>query len=200
MAFFEINLIKDEVAQPAYRRLSRGVFLLYLACCGVALVIVSYRAAQTSADLFERHRETVAVEKMLAADHIKASEISQRVTTLCADLQQAAEKLECIEKLLNQRVVLAPILLGLVLPLPPEIHIANFEVDPKNNSLRFDLVVPIGPTNHVVHSHALMAAWNDDHNLMKQVRDIRLINTQKKNLGERTVFISHFEGVLRQKG
>ena len=197
MVYFEINLIKDEVAQPAYRRLLKVALLLYLGCCGVALVIVSYRSAQAVANLIERHRETVAVEKMLAADHIKATEIPRRVTALCNDLQQAVDKLACIEKLLNQRVILAPILLGLALPLPSEIHIASFEVDSKNNSLRFDLVVPIGTTNHTVHSGALMAAWNNDSNLMKRVRDIRLINTQKKQIGENMVFVSRFDGVLR---
>lgn len=200
MAYFAINLIRDSVTQPARRRWLRRALLLYFLCCGAALVIICYRGTQSIARLWEQRRMVERLEQPLLASAAPARDIPQYVKVLYGDLERTAGKLAHVDELLGQRILLVPILMGLISPLPRESSLATLEVDQKNGSLRFDLIMPINPMDHVTHSSLLLAAWNNDPHLTKRVQNIRLVTTQQKNIRGCNVFVARFEGNLRQKG
>jgi hypothetical protein len=200
MAYYEINLIKDSVTRASRRRLIRWILFVYILGCGAAVVAICYRGAQNLVALREQRDRVERLERHLLADTAAARDVPQSVKALYGDLASSAEKLARADAFLGQRIFVVPILLGLVAPLPSESALANLEVDQKNGSLRFDLIMPINPADHVTHSSLLLAAWNGDPHLVKRVQDIRLVTTQQKNIRGRKVFVAHFEGTLRSKG
>ena len=200
MAYFEINLIKDSVTPPQRRRLIRRALISYFLCCGAALVTICYRGTQSITALRAQRHMVELLEQPLLANAALARDVPQYVQALNGDLERAAEKLARIDELLEQRITLVPILLGLVAPLPQESSLASLEVDLKSSSMRFDLIMPINPTERVTHSSLVLAAWHNDPHLAKRVQNIRLVTTQRKYIRGRNVFVAHFEGTLRLKG
>lgn len=200
MAFYEINLIKAVVIQASRRRLIRWILLLYFLGCGAVVAAICYRGTQALAALREQQARVERLERHLLAGNASVSDVSQSVTTLYGNLERTAAKLARADEFLGQRIFIVPILLGLVAPLPPESTLANLAVDQKSGTLRFDLLMPINPSDQVTHSGLLMAAWNSDPHLTQRVQDIKLVTTQQRNIHGRKVFVAHFEGTLRQKG
>jgi hypothetical protein len=199
MASFEINLIKDAVMPRSRRKLVRWALLGYVLCCGAALVTVCYHGTQSIVKLSAQRSLVVRLEQPLLTNAASAHNIAQHVKTLYGDLERTAEKLARADEFLGQRIVLAPILLGLVTPLSPDSSLDNLVVDQKAGSVRLDLIMPIKPTNHAAQSSMLLAAWNNDPHLAKRVQNIRLVTSQQKNIRGRKVFVEHFEGTLRQQ-
>ena len=119
---------------------------------------------------------------------------------LDGDLRDCVGKLDQVRKVLERRVLLAHILSGLCLALPPEIYVMNLQWDRSGNKLQFDLVLPIDQPRRTVSSRDLMAAWNSDPRLASQVRELTLITTQREKVNGRTVFVSRFSAVLRGEG
>jgi hypothetical protein len=200
MAYYEINLIKDSVTRASRRRLIRWILCVYFLGCGAAVVAICYRGTQDLMALREQQDRVERLERHLLSDAAAARDVPQSVKALYGDLERTAEKLARADAFLGQRIFVVPILLGLVAPLPSESALASLEVDQKNGTLRFDLIMPINPTDHVTHSSLLLAAWNGDPHLVKRVQEIRLVTTQQKNIRGRKVFVAHFEGTLRSKG
>ena len=140
------------------------------------------------------------VEQTSRSSTTSASEITQQMDVLYKDLERTTEKLARIDELLRRRILFVPILIGVVAPLSPESSLATMEVDQKNGRVQFDLNMPINPTDNVNHSSLLLAAWNNDLRLTKQVQNIRLVTTQQKNIRGHNVFVARFEGTLPEKG
>ena len=200
MVYFSINLVKDSVPPRARRRLIRWTLLAYFLGCGAALVIVCYRGAQALVTLWGEQERVARMERPLLGLTAASRGVPPHVKAMCEDLERTGGKLAHADEFLGQRILLAPLLLGLVLPLPEDSTLASLEVDRQTGLVRFDLIMSINFTNQMTHSSFLMAAWTNDVHLAKGVQNIRLVTTQQKTIRGCKVFVAHFEGVLRQKG
>jgi len=200
MVYFAINLVKDSVIPRARRRLFRWTLFAYFLGCGAAMVVVCYRGAQALVTLRGEQERVERMERPLLGLTASARDVPQHVKAMCGDLERTGAKLAHADEVLGQRILLAPILLGLVLPLPEDSTLASLEVDRQTGLVRFDLIMSINFTNQMTHSSFLMAAWANDLHLAKRVQNIRLVTTQQKTVRGCKVFVAHFEGALRQKG
>lgn len=200
MVNFAINLVKDSVIPHARRRLFRWTLFAYFLGCGAVLVAVCYRGTQALVTLREEQHRVERLERPVLGSAAPTSDVPQHVTAMCGELARTAEKLARVDEFLGQRILLVPLLLGLVMPLPEDSTLSALEVDQQTGLMRFDLIMSIDPTNEVTHSSLLMAAWTNDLHLAKQVQNIRLVTSQQKNIRGRKVFVTHFEGTLRHKG
>lgn len=200
MVNFAINLVKDSVIPHARRRLFRWTLFAYFLGCGAVLVAVCYRGTQALVTLREEQHRVERLERPVLGSAASKQDVPQYVKDMCGELVRTAEKLTRVDEFLGQRILLVPLLLGLVLPLPEDSTLSSLEADQQTGILRFDLIMSIDPSNQVTHSSFLMAAWTNDLYLAKRVQNIRLVTTQQKNIRGRKVFVAHFEGTLRQKG
>ncbi len=200
MAYFEINLLKESVTPPPRRRWLRRALLLYFLCCGMALTAVCYRGTLALTVVWRQQQQVERLERPLLSGAASARDVPQYLKRLHGDLERNAEKLARIDELLGQRILLVPILMGLVVPLPAESTLINLEVDQKSGSVRFDLIMPINPTDQGTHSSLLLAAWHNDARLAKRVQNIRLVTTQRTYIRGRNAFVAHFEATLQPKG
>ena len=199
MSFFEINMIWDAKARARRRRrFFWGVFA-YIVFCGMLLIAVAYVDTRQLLAVAEQRREARVLEGDAWPQAKGQGGVVAYAASLFAELQQTAARLDAIVKIMDERIYLARLLPGLVLPLPAETYLRRLNLDGNARTVRFDLVLPMDQTNKEAGARSVLARWNADPALTAQLRNITLITTQRQQVNDAGVFVLQFSGMLPGK-
>jgi hypothetical protein len=199
MAFYEINLAKGRVIPARARRVWFCALMLYIALMGVVSVVLANRLTRDLVATRERRERLQILEhKYLGAG--PQQDIIRYADSLGASMAWHADTLEALNSIISQRSSVAHILLGLASPLPAEASLFSVELSADKREIIFEVLTPEERSSEEITPPNLIAAWERDPDISREVAQITSVNRQRIVLNGRGALIWRFTGHLTGKG
>lgn len=202
MAIVRINLLRDRVPPRARRvRLFYGM-LAYLAASGVVLVVISAQQTQAVLRLLREERILDAAERWFRRQYPQFGRLTEFAEDVRLGLTHCQAQLSAIDRTLQRRADLAPLLLALTEPMLPGMRLTMFSFDREKKAISFEVAVPATMYNRRSDREIdLMAAWNSNPVLKTRLRSRpSLIGTRRARGPTGFEYVLSFGGVLRDGG
>lgn len=197
MTGWRTNLMREYVPSPAQRRQYYLGMIVFLAGCGLALVVIVHLATLRLVDTVHERNKIAQMEAKFRSLHGDLSgSLDQVVGRLETELKQAQGRLASVQRLVSRQVRLDRLLGGLCQPLPRDVQLVRLDVRPGERVARFDLAMPDLPEQEQGRARALLEAYAAQPLLETELRDIRVVARQTQRVGDRAVAILRFEGRL----
>ena len=194
---FRINLIRSQTIPPAARRRLFVAMIGYLALCGCLLVAVSHQAARRWVAIQQMREQMDLLEERFLVQHPEEKDIARYGRILTRQLNHASRQVETVVNLFDRRIQTAKILLDLSRQLPEGMDIIDVKLDAVQKTLEFSLAAPSAGSGESSDSEHLLAAWNGDQELMKQVGHISSIKSQRQMMDGVPVYLLSFSSRIQ---
>lgn len=192
MTVFEINLLRDRAAAPRMRKALFWGVALYLMLCIVALAWLANTTTHRLLRASRLGRQLDVAEQSFQSTRQRSENVLEFAERAERRLEMDAQSLECIEKVIRNRISLVSVITSLTAALPPGVDLLKLNLDGKKDQLTFAVVVPEGSAARQVGGGRLAAVWNADGTLQKRLGRIRAVSTRRDRVDARTVMVMQF--------
>jgi hypothetical protein len=200
MTLIRINLIRGRApGAQARQRILIGM-LLYLALCGILLVLLSGNAARRLVETRNLRASLMELESQFQSRHGSEGNLVFYGRSLNSRLDSYARLLEKINLAYSNRTDLARVVLALAAPLPSDARLHGLSLKPDKKILEFDVDFAVESAGETIDASQLIAAWNRDQNLTSQVSRVNSVRSQKKSVDGRLLENWHFTTTLLRGG
>jgi hypothetical protein len=201
MATFEINLAKSRVIPAARRRIWFYGLAAYIAITGLLFVFFANKLTRNLLTV----RELRAHFKLLEHGYLvgrtpQDNNIVAYANKMGAAMDTYANTLEALDSMLNRRVRVAHVLLGLAAPLPAEASIYSVELSADKRELVFEVLTSEKQSRDDITPPNLISAWGHNPDISQEVTQITSVNRQRITRNGQGVLIWRFTGHLAGKG
>jgi len=192
-----INLAKEYVDSSKKRRMIYWGIHLYILVCGLALVGIAYLSTRKLVSVQTDRQEIKAMHREFVELYPGYEDSADYISTLQNQLEISQEVMSQVGGILQERVDLAPVLLGLAHPLVEIGRLNRFELARKVNQLEFDVSVPMPEKGNTLSARDLMNRWRNDPALMYRLGNISNLSTERDIESGRPVMIFKFACTLK---
>ena len=197
MVMFEINLLKHRAISAPVRKVMFWGVSLYLVLCISALAWLAnwgtHRLLRAA-----RLRESVdELELQFQKTHHRTQDVLEFARRAKSRLEVDAQSLETIDGLIRHRVSLIDIVSALSGPLPARVHLLNFRLSRKTESVEFDIVVPTSGPESRLRGVDLMSLWNANASLRANLNPVRAISTERHTVHGQSSLVMRFTAKLK---
>lgn len=194
---FRINLIRSQTLPPAARRRILAGLIGYLALCGCLLIVASHRASLIWMDTQQKRGQIDLLKQNFLAQYPGEPDVARYGQLLTRQLNYASGQMETIVSLFNRRVQTARIIWNLSRQLPEGMDLVNLKMDTTQKTIDFSLAVPAVGSGESSDNEHLLAAWNGDPELMRQVGRINSVKSQRQLLDGVSVYLLSFSSAIQ---
>lgn len=201
MSLLEINLLRARVPGARQRRNTYLAFLAYLAFSGIFLVWVANLCAHRLVDADYHRLDWLRILRGHAQTQPGDLDPDATLTRLQREVQAAGDHLSVVEQVLQQRVRLAPLLLGLRHPLPSGMRMVDVSYNQADHLIQFGVATPeAAPDGERMSSADLTARWTADATLSASLRDIKPVRTERTNMKDQPVLVERYSATVSKGG
>ncbi len=190
-----INLLRGRIPDAAARRRSYMLLLAYLAGSGLLLVGVAGQATRKLVEADYHRRDGLRLLAAHAEQYPGDATPDATLTRLRAHAGRTAAELDAVEKILDQRLLPARVLLGLRQPLPDRLLLVDLTYDRPARRISFG-VAARQDTPAPAEAADLIARWKADPLLSDQVHDLKPVRTDRVRRHGQEVLVERFVGAV----
>lgn len=179
MPLFDINLIRDRVPTARRRYAIYWGMIAYLALSGLLLLAATLFSVHRYLHTEDDRRGIAQLHREFAAETRGKDDILACTSGMKSEIDDAAERVQSIDRLLKDRANLPRILLGLITPMPPEFAIDDIALRRAGRSVSFTLLVPEDHPEPNQAISALVQEWNEAASLGAEVEAIQPVSRHR---------------------
>lgn len=200
MTTFNINLSKGHVYAFKTRRWICRAFLIYLLVCGVFLVIVCNRAVSNLVYARQQEQRIKFLEKTFSDNQDISVGIRDYYQSLSKQLEGQATQLEFLDEKMPYQRHIAPLLVELIEPLPPEVYIQEAKYTPAESLLQFNVIIPQKIANGAFSADKLIMQWKKRPSIKNQTSSLTATLSDRTLINDQEVTVVQFRCVLKERG
>ena len=195
MNAFKLNLIKDRVPGFRQRRAMFWKMHLYVLLAGGLLVYVSFTATRNVGACQSVMRDSRIIEADFARRYDEERELSDYLHDASSDLTRQIEGMLGIQRTMDKRYLLSPVLAGVAIPLQGEMPLARFELK-EGGKFELDISMASERGNRM-DSSVLIEVWKSDEKLSSVVKNVNPALMQRQLVETRNLVLLRYEGLLK---
>ena len=189
---FRINLARDYVDSRKRRRLLYLGVHLHILVCGLLMVGIAYLSTDKLVAIQNDRREIENIRAQFRKTYPENDDMGAYVDALKTQLVVSEEVMDSVADILQERVDLAQVLLGLAHPVYDVGSLSRFEWRRDKGELLFDIHAYVQSGRSGVTARDLISLWQDDPVLVKRVKDISSLSTERDVAGSRVTMVFSF--------
>jgi hypothetical protein len=192
---FKLNLIKDQVPGFKQRRVIFWQMHLYVLLSGALLVYVSFEAAREASAYRSVMQDSQIIETTFSRKYDEQGGMGPYLQDVSRDVVRKTEWMASVDDLMNQRLLLSPVLAGIARALRSDMSLVRFELKGGGG---FEFDIACGKQKGAnIDSSVLIAAWESDEKLAEVLKSIKPARVQRQLVGKGSVILLKYEGSIK---
>ncbi len=193
---YKINLIKNKVIPYKERKLLFSVIVIYFFICVIILGVLGYRITANFVKVSDYKDKISFMEKEFSNSISEYEDFKKYRENLKLKMGMYVKKFNAVDKILNKKINLSYILDKISVVIPPDGYVDDFEFNRKENSLNFNVIIPVSQAGQSFDMSQVVSYWRKDSYLMSNIEEIKSSVTQKQGRGGEQVLKAKFTYLL----